>query len=173
MGAGLILIPLWILVYIPILIWSFHFYFKTEELSKKESKNFVTGIALKRTILFIYAIAVISNKNFGSVIWHALNHTIDRNWYWLEYWLKNDLKNVLLGWDDWNDISYYWASILIAYLIGYALSFVTEKLNKGSLYKYNTYSLAVFIIFIHPFIIISMLGRLLGWELIANEWLGL
>ena len=173
MGAGLILIPLSILIYLPVFIWSFYFYYNTKNLSKQENEAFNTHTPLKITLVFLYVIAILSNKNFGSVIGHAINYTIDRNWFWLVYWLKHDIKRAVLGWDDWNDITYYWISILVAYLIGFALAYVTEKLNKGSLYKFNAHNLALFIIFIHPFIIISMLGRLLGWELMVNDWLNL
>ena len=173
MGAGIILVPISILIYVSILIWSITFFYKSRTLSKQEREHFSINAALRHTIVFFYIIAIIGNENFGSVIWHAIQHTINEDWCWLDYWLKHDIKRMLFGWDAWSDIIYYWASIIIAYLIGLTIAYSVEKLNKLRLYKYNTYKLSIAIMFIHPFVIISMLGRLSGWERAANEWLGL
>jgi hypothetical protein len=173
MGAGLILVPLSILIYVPILIWSITFFYKSRALSKLEREHFSASIAARRSIVLFYVMAIVSNEHFATVIWHAIGHTINEDWYWLNYWLKHDIKTMLFGWDAWSDIIYYWISILIAYLIGFAIAYSTEKSNKGRLYKCNAYKLAIAIIFIHPFIIISMLSRLFGWEPIVNKWLGL
>ena len=173
MGTGLIIILLSILLYTPILIWSVTNYLRTTKSYKQESENDTSPRAIKIIIILLYVIAVLSNKNFGAVIMHAIQHFFNQEWHWLEYWLKHDIKRALLAWDDWGYIAYYYLSILIAYASGFILAYLIENKSDSTLQKYNTKKLATVILLIQPFIIISMLGRLLDWEQMANSWLGL
>jgi hypothetical protein len=80
---------------------------------------------------------------------------------------------MLFGWDDFDDIIYYWSSIIIAYMIVYVFSCVVQKSKNIRLYNYNRNKLAAFLVLVQPFIIVSMIGRSLGWQSVVNEWLSL
>lgn len=174
MGFGLILIPALALVYVPIFLWSLSFYRKTKALSEQEAKDFASSALLKRTILFFYVVAAFCNENFGDIVADILYYAVlDPDARLFEYWLKNDLKRAFLGWDDVYDISNYWAAILVAFVIGIAIAYLVEIFSVNRLYKYNVYVLAFFNMLLHPFIMFSFVGRLFGWEPMANDFLGL
>jgi len=102
-------------------------------------------------------------------------HTVEptnHEWHRLAYWIKHDIKRMFLGWDDFKDIYYYWVSILIAFSIAYVIGHILERRKHIRLNGYNRYMIAVFLLLVQPFIIVSIVGRLLGWEPIVNRWLG-
>ena len=166
MGFGIILIPLAILVYIPFLIWSVYYYLKTKDASRQEAIAFASRIPLKQTIVLCYVVAVLSNDNFIRVIRtiiDAIGYGIIDGDARLSGSLIRDLKWALLSWDDLYDIAWYWATIVAAFAAGMAIAFLAEKFGGKRLYRYNIHKLAFFNLFIHPFITLSIIGRLFRW----------
>jgi len=173
MGAGLILIPLAILIYLPFLAWSFVFYYKSNKIYKKEREIFTIRTSFRLSITFIYIVAFLTNENFGEVISDTIIYTIKQEYHWLEYWLKQNITSMIFGWDDFEDIIYYWSSIIIAFIVVCPFAYIMDKSKNISLYAYNRNKLALFLLLVQPFIVVSMLGRLFGWRLVINEWLNL
>ena len=173
MGAGLLLVPLSILIYLPVLIWSVYFYRKTTKAYKQDSDQPIPHFALRQLVALVFVVALLSNENFGDVVFDALQYSIDREWHWFVYWLKSDIKRLFLGWDDWYDITYFWISVVVAYVIGYLLAYATTRSRTSKLQQYNTKTFASVILVVQGLIVISVLGRLFGWEPMANEWLGI
>ncbi len=167
MGAGLIIIPLLILLYFPVFILSIKFYSKAKLLSKLENEKSNNPKSIKRLIVLLYIVAALFGGDAKFV--NVISSTIFMDWYWF----KSDLKRAVLGWDDLGVIFNYWMLILLVCLFVCFFAYILKKYNNANIYKYNLYNLAIFNLLLQPFIIVSTLGRLFGWEQMANQWLGL
>ena len=170
MGLGLIIIPLSILAYFIFMLWSISFYAKTKKQATEEDETSSSCPDVKTTIVWIYVIALLSNDNLNDLISGFIS-IFWLDWSQFAYWFKQGLTSVFLNWDDWIDIAKYWFSMIAAFLISYWFGKLLERHSDCRVLKYNVHQLSLFLLILHPFVVISIVGRLFGWEPLLNEWL--